>query len=180
MAIIGYARVSTKEQDNKLQLEALKNAGCIKLFSEKQSGTSIEKRSELANCLNYMREGDALVITRIDRLARSLRDLKNLVYELKAKGIALKAIEQPVDTSTAAGKAFLDMLGVFAEFETNIRKERQLEGIARAKEDGRYLGRKPTARAKSERVLELVGQGVTKKLWPVSWGLVLRVSIGSD
>jgi len=163
MTLIGYARVSTKEQDNELQLEALNNAGCNKVFSEKQSGTTVNNRTELANCLNYLREGDTLIITRIDRLARSLRDLQNLVHELKCKGITLKAIEQPIDTSTAAGKAFLDMLGVFAEFETNIRRERQLEGIAKAKAEGRYMGRKPTAKAKSELVLELIGQGLTKK-----------------
>ena len=163
MALIGYARVSTKEQANELQLEALNNAGCEKLFSEKQSGTTVNNRTELANCLNYLREGDTLVITRIDRLARSLRDLQNLVHELKSKGIGLKAIEQPIDTSTAAGKAFLDMLGVFAEFETNIRRERQLEGIVKAKAEGRYMGRKPTAKAKSKQVVELIGQGLTKK-----------------
>jgi len=163
MALIGYARVSTKEQDNQLQIDALNNAGCEKIFTEKQSGTTTKNRIELANCLSYMREGDTLLVTRIDRLARSLRDLQNLVHELKLKGIALKAIEQPVDTSTAAGKAFLDMLGVFAEFETNIRRERQLEGIAKAKAEGRYMGRKPTAQAKSEQVLELIAQGMTKK-----------------
>jgi len=163
MALIGYARVSTKEQDNQLQIDALNNAGCEKIFTEKQSGTTTKNRIELANCLSYMREGDTLQVTRIDRLARSLRDLQNLVHELKLKGIALKAIEQPVDTSTAAGKAFLDMLGVFAEFETNIRRERQLEGIAKAKAEGRYMGRKPTAQAKSEQVLELIAQGMTKK-----------------
>ena len=163
MALIGYARVSTKEQNYELQLEALKNAGCKKVFCEKQSGSSIAKRIELTNCLNYLREGDTLVVTRIDRLARSLRDLQNLIHKLRLKGIALKAIEQPIDTSTAAGKAFLDMLGVFAEFETNIRRERQLEGIAKAKAEGRYLGRKPTAKAKSKQVVELIGQGLTKK-----------------
>jgi len=163
MALIGYARVSTKEQDNQLQIDALNNAGCEKIFTEKQSGTTTKNRIELANCLSYMREGDTLLVTRIDRLARSLRDLQNLVHELKLKGIALKAIEQPVDTSTAAGKSFLDMLGVFAEFETNIRRERQLEGIAKAKAEGRYMGRKPTAQAKSEQVLELIAQGMTKK-----------------
>jgi DNA invertase Pin-like site-specific DNA recombinase len=91
-----------------------------------------------------MREGDTLMITRIDRLARSMKDLQDIVHELKAKGIALKATEQPVDTSTAAGKASLDMLGVFAEFETNIRRERQVEGIAKAKAQGVYKGRKPS------------------------------------
>jgi len=163
MAIIGYARVSTKEQDNQLQVEALETAGCERIFTEKQSGTTTKNRVELANCISYMREGDTLLVTRIDRLARSLRDLQNLVYDLKAIGIVLRAIEQPIDTGTAAGKAFLDMLGVFAEFETNIRRERQLEGIAKAKAEGRYMGRKPTAKAKSEQVVELIGQGFTKK-----------------
>ena len=88
-----------------------------------------------------MRKGDVLVVTRIDRLARSIGDLQDIVRSLRSKGVALRATEQPVDTGTAAGKAFLDMLGVFAEFETNLRKERQLEGIAKAKAEGVYKGR---------------------------------------
>ena len=163
MALIGYARVSTKEQDFQLQVEALEHAGCERVFTEKQSGTTTKNRTELANCLNYMREGDTLIVKKVDRLARSLRDLQNLVHDLKDRGIALKAIDQAVDTSTAAGKVFLDMLGVFAEFETNIRRERQLEGIAKAKAEGRYMGRKPTAKAKSQQVVELIDQGMTKK-----------------
>lgn len=154
MAIIGYARVISKDQDFDLQVEALESAGCSRVFKEKQSGTTTKSRDELADCLNYMRDGDTLLITRIDRLARSLRDLQNLVYELQGKGITLQAIEQPIDTSTAACNAFLSMLGVFAEFETNIRRERQLEGVAKAKVLGKYKGRKPTARAKSEQILE--------------------------
>ena len=94
--------------------------------------------------LDFLRHGDTLVVTRIDRLARSVKDLQDIVHELKAKGVALKATEQPVDTATAAGKAFLDMLGVFAEFETNLRRERQLEGIAAAKTRGVYKGCKST------------------------------------
>jgi DNA invertase Pin-like site-specific DNA recombinase len=94
--------------------------------------------------LEFLRAGDTLVVTRIDRLARSLKDLQDIVFELKTKGVALKATEQPVDTGTAAGKAFLDMLGVFAEFETNLRRERQLEGISAAKARGVYKGRQPT------------------------------------
>jgi DNA invertase Pin-like site-specific DNA recombinase len=90
----------------------------------------------------FLRRGDTLVVTRIDRLARSMRDLQNLVHELREKGAHLKATEQPIDTGSAAGKAFLDMLGVFAEFETNLRRERQLEGIADAKARGVYQGRK--------------------------------------
>jgi DNA invertase Pin-like site-specific DNA recombinase len=95
----------------------------------------------LKTLLQFMRAGDTLVVTRIDRLARSMRDLQNIVHELKQRGVHLRATEQPIDTGTAAGKAFLDMLGVFAEFETNLRRERQAEGVAKAKADGRYTGK---------------------------------------
>ena len=111
---------------------------------QKASGTRRDGRTELQALLDFLHVGDTLVVTRIDRLARSLEDLQDTVHELKAKGVALKATEQPIDTSTAAGKAFLDMLGVFAEFETNLRRERQLEGIAAAKTRGVYTGRKPS------------------------------------
>jgi len=160
MALVGYARVSTTDQNYDLQIEALKKSGCKKIFSEKISGTTID-RSELELCLDYLREGDTLLVTRIDRLARSLRDLQNLVYDLRKNHIEFKAIEQPIDTSSAAGKAFLDMLGVFAEFETNLRKERQLEGIAKA--EGKYKGRKPTAKEKSHQILEMIEQGMTRQ-----------------
>lgn len=163
MSLVGYARVSTTDQNYDLQISSLKKSGCKKIFSEKISGTSVKNRIKLMECLEYLREGDTLVITRIDRLARSLRDLQNLVHDLKNNGIEIKAVEQPIDTSTAAGKAFLDMLGVFSEFETNLRKERQLEGIAKAKAQGKYKGRKATARAKSNQVHELANQGKTKK-----------------
>jgi DNA invertase Pin-like site-specific DNA recombinase len=108
--------------------------------------------------LAFMRPGDTLVVTRIDRLARSIGDLQDIVRDLKARGVMLRVTEQPIDTGTAAGKAFLDMLGVFAEFETNLRRERQLEGIAKAKEAGLYRGRKPTIDA--ARICELSAQGV--------------------
>jgi len=163
MPFVGYARVSTTDQDYDLQIEALKKSGCNKIFAEKKSGTSTQSRTQLEECLNYLREDDTLVVTRIDRLARSLRDLQNLVHDLKDKGIELKATEQPIDTSTAAGKAFLDMLGVFAEFETNLRKERQLDGIEKAKAEGKYKGRKPTAQAKAKRVKDLIKQGMTRQ-----------------
>lgn len=141
MAVYGYARVSTNDQDLTVQETALKAAGCDNIRSEKISGSSMD-RPELKTLLEFMREGDTLVVTRIDRLARSLRDLQNMVHDLKERGINLKATEQSVDTSSAAGKAFFDMLGVFAEFETGIRKERQAEGIAKAKKAGKYQGRK--------------------------------------
>jgi DNA invertase Pin-like site-specific DNA recombinase len=144
MAIYGYARASTVEQDVALQQETLRRAGCEVVRSEKSSGASRAGRSELAVLLQFLRRGDTLMVTRVDRLARSIKDLQDIVYELRAVGVSLKATEQPIDTSTAAGKAFLDMLGVFAEFETNLRRERQMEGIAQAKAKGVYRGRKPS------------------------------------
>src|SRR5215210_2690768 len=143
MPLYGYARVSTLDQDLAIQRTALKAAGCEVIRAEKASGARRDGRTELQVLLDFLRAGDTLVVARIDRLARSLKDLQDLVHELKSKGVTLKATEQPVDTSTAAGKAFFDMLGVFAEFETNLRRERQLEGIAAAKERGVYTGRKP-------------------------------------
>ncbi len=163
MSLVGYARVSTTDQDLNIQLDTLNYAGCQKIFSEKVSGTQKKGQTKLSACLEYLREGDTLVVTRIDRLSRSLRDLQNLVFELKEQGIYLKATEQPIDTSTASGKAFLDMLGVFAEFETSLRKERQLDGIAKAKKEGKYKGRQPTAKAKSYQVINLVKEGFTRK-----------------
>src|ERR1700732_3275790 len=145
--LYGYARVSTTDQDLDLQEAALKAAGCEVIRSEKITGTSTNGRTELATLLEFIRKGDELVVTRIDRLARSIGDLQDIVRKLKAKGATLKATEQPIDTGTAAGKAFLDMLGVFAEFETNLRRERQMEGIAKAKAAGVYKGRKPTVNA---------------------------------
>jgi DNA invertase Pin-like site-specific DNA recombinase len=145
MAVYGYARVSTTDQNLGIQLAALKAAGCEVVRAETASGTRRDGRPELLALLDFLRPGDTLVVTRIDRLARSMKDLQDLVHELRARGVALRATEQPVDTGTAAGKAFLDMLGVFAEFETNLRRERQLEGIAAAKaRGGVYKGRRPS------------------------------------
>lgn len=158
MAVLGYARVSTTDQDLTVQIDALKAAGCEIIRSEKVSGTTTRGRDELANLLAFIRKGDTLVVTRVDRLARSIGDLQDIVRTLKQKGATLRATEQPIDTSSAAGKAFLDMLGVFAEFETNLRRERQLEGIAQAKVRGVYKGRKPTLdRAK---IIELHATGL--------------------
>ncbi|MFV8988310.1 recombinase family protein [Serratia fonticola] len=143
MALYGYARVSTNDQDLALQIQTLRAAGCEIIRSEKASGGSRDGRTELQLLLDFLRPNDTLIVTRVDRLARSIKDLQDIVYALNQQGITLKATEQPVDTRTAAGKAFLDMLGVFAEFETNLRRERQLEGIAAAKARGVYQGRKP-------------------------------------
>lgn len=160
MALYGYARVSTTDQDLSIQESALRAAGCEVIRAEKRSGTRRDGRTELQVLLDFLRAGDTLVVTRIDRLARSMKDLQDIVHELKGRGVALKATEQPIDTSTAAGKAFLDMLGVFAEFETNLRRERQMEGIAAAKARGVYKGRKPSI--DRTRVLELAAEGIGK------------------
>lgn len=154
---IGYGRVSSSGQSLDIQIGALTAAGCEKLFLEKESGTTTENRKALADALEFVREGDTFIVTRIDRLARSVADLEAIVAKVKAKGAFLKAVEQPIDTSSPAGVAFLQMLGVFAQFETAIRKERQLEGIAKAKADGRYKGRKPTVDVATVRQLKSEG-----------------------
>jgi DNA invertase Pin-like site-specific DNA recombinase len=158
---IGYARVSTIDQDTAIQVAALEAAGCGVVRQEKASGTSLNGRTELQTILDFMRPGDSLVVTRIDRLARSIGDLQTIVRTIKAKGAFLHCTEQPIDTGTAAGKAFLDMLGVFAEFETNLRRERQLEGIAAAKKAGVYKGRPPKlAGVVGDQVADMVAAGV--------------------
>ena len=158
----GYARVSTREQDLSIQETALKAAGCELVRAEKMSGTRREGRAELELLLEFVRPGDELMVTRIDRLARSIGDLQDIVRSLQAKGVALRATEQPIDTTTAAGKCFLDMLGVFAEFETNLRKERQLEGIAKAKAAGVYKGRKRSVPVDEVKQLKAQGRSPTE------------------
>ena len=117
------------------------------------------RREWLQVLLECVREGAAVIVTRVDRLARSMKDLQDIVHDLKEKGVSLKAPEQPIDTGSAAGKAFLDMLGVFAEFETNLRRERQLEGIQQAKAKGVYKGRKPSNDVARVQALRVGGKG---------------------
>ena len=138
---IGYARVSTADQNPETQITALEAAGCTMIRTETGSGSSLESRPELGIILDFIHPDETLVVTRIDRLARSLKDLQVIVATLRERGAHLAATEQPVDTSTATGKAFFDMLGVFAEFETNLRRERQAEGIVAARRRGIYRGR---------------------------------------
>lgn len=177
----GYARVSTTDQDLTLQEQALRAAGCQVIRAEKRSGACREGRTELQTLLDFLREDDTLVVTRIDRLARSLKDLQDIVHELKRRGIALRATEQQIDTGTAAGKAFLDMLGVFAEFETNLRRERQMEGIAAAKARGVYKGRRPKLDAVEIRRLyieEKLGPSAIAKRLKVGRTSVYRALVG--
>ncbi|MFL0734555.1 MAG: recombinase family protein [Prochlorococcus sp.] len=158
---VSYSRVSSSGQSLEIQLDALKKFGCEKHFQEKVSGTSTQGRSQLKECLDFVREGDELVITRIDRLARSVLDLQLIVKELTDKGVNLTATEQPISTKDATSKCFLDMLGVFAELETNLRKERQIEGIARAKEKGVYKGRRSKIDVDQIKTLKSEGLGAT-------------------
>ena len=174
MTIYGYARVSTADQDLTIQEEALKASGCEMIRSEKVSGTSTDGRDELKTLLEFVREGDELVVTRVDRLARSVFDLQKIVRDLKSKGVALRATEQPIDTTTPEGKCFLDMLGVFAEFETSLRKERQMEGISKAKAEGKFKGR-PVSIDKNQ-ILELKASGMTPTQIAKEMG-ISRVSV---
>ena len=156
--LLGYARVSTTDQDLTVQRRALKGAGVVTTFEEKASGTKRDGRTELAKLLGVLGDGDTLVVTRLDRLGRSLRDLANVAHEIEEAGANLKVLEQSVDTSTAAGRAFFGMLAVFAAFETDVRRERQMEGIALAKRQGVYTGGK--ARLDRARVKQLAKDGV--------------------
>lgn len=141
MSTIGYARVSSIGQSLDVQMDKLHLFGCDKVFSEKLSGTTAD-RPNLKATLQYLREGDVLVITKLDRLARSTFHLTQIAERLKKDGIELVVLDQNIDTSTPTGKLLFNMLASISEFETEIRKERQLEGIAKAKEKGVSFGAK--------------------------------------
>jgi DNA invertase Pin-like site-specific DNA recombinase len=162
VATYGYARASAQDQSTAIQVEALRAAGCSVVRAENASGSKMDGRTELRTLLDFVRKGDVVMVTRIDRLARSIADLATIVRELESKGAALKAVEQPIDTSTSAGRAFLQMLGVFAEFETAIRRERQMEGIAAAKANGVYKGRPASIEAADVAALKAEGLGATE------------------
>lgn len=152
MAIVGYARVSSVGQSLDVQNDKLSTYGCEKVFADKKSGTTAD-RPHLKACLTYLRAGDSLVITKLDRLARSTFHLTQIAEDLKVKDVDLIVLDQAIDTSTSTGKLLFNMLASIAEFETEIRKERQLEGIAKAKENGVQFGRK--AKLSDSEVTEL-------------------------
>jgi DNA invertase Pin-like site-specific DNA recombinase len=162
MTVIGYVRVSTIDQDLSVQKATLQAAGCNVIRTEKRSGATTASRKKLRAIVESLHDGDVLMVTRIDKLARSIGDLQDIVRAIYAKGASLKATEQPIDTSITAGKVFLDMLGVFAEFETNLRKERQHEGIAKARAEGRYKGRPNSIDVSKVRELKAQGKGATE------------------
>lgn len=156
--IVGYARVSTAEQSLDVQVSALTAAGCEKVFAEKVSGTTTN-RPQLQACMEFVRDGDTLLVTRLDRFARSNVDLLNMVQALSHKGVGFRATEQgAVDTTTSSGKLMLAMLAAVAEFETSIRAERQREGIEAAKAKGAYKGSK--RRVDPARVRQMLSEGM--------------------
>jgi DNA invertase Pin-like site-specific DNA recombinase len=160
--LYGYARVSSTSQDLTVQIDALKAAGCQIVRSEKVSGTSRDGRCELATLLEFLRDGDVLVVTRIDRLARSIADLQDIIRVLASKGASLKATEQPFDTGDIYGSLTMNLLGCFAQFETELRKERQAEGIQRTKRDhpDRYRGRPRSIDPSEVKRLKSEGMGI--------------------
>lgn len=160
--IIGYARTSTTDQIAGLEAQErdLNEAGCEKLFVEQVSSVDAKAREKLTEALDYIREGDTIVVTKLDRLARSVAHLLEILEDVTAKGASLRILSMGIDTGTATGKLMLTLLGGVAEFERSIMLERQREGIAKAKAAGKYKGRKPTARAKAEEVIALRSEGL--------------------
>ena len=161
--LVGYARTSTTDQKAGLEAQRrdLLTAGCVKVFHEELSAASTAKRSELQRALEYVREGDTLIVTKPDRLARSTADLLEIAKRLGEKSVTLRILSMNVDTSTPTGKLMLTLLGGIAEFERDLMLERQREGIAKAKSEGKYKGRAPTARRKADDVLKLKAEGLT-------------------
>jgi len=156
---VGYARVSSVGQNLQSQIDALNEQKVERIFAEKVSGTSTKGRDQLKEMLNFVREGDEIVFTRTDRIARSVLDLQLIVKELTEKGVSLTATEQPISTKDATSKCFLDMLSVFAEFETNLRKERQMDGIKANKD--KFKGRGQTINIEKIKELKNKGLGAT-------------------
>ncbi|MET3779018.1 DNA invertase Pin-like site-specific DNA recombinase [Rhizobium alvei] len=158
--IVGYARTSTVEQVAGLEAQErdLAAAGAQKQFSERVS--SVAERAELKKALDYLRDGDVFVVTKLDRLARSVPDLVSIVEVIAAKGASLKILNLNLDTTTPTGKLMLNLLGSIAQFERELMLERQREGIAKAKAEGKYKGRAPTARNKTSEVLALSQDGI--------------------
>ena len=156
---VGLARVSSVGQNLERQIIALKEYGCEKIFQEKMSGTKREGRKVLEECLDFVREGDEFIVTRIDRCSRSVLDLQLIVKELESKGVTFAATEQSIDTKTPEGKCFLNMLSVFSEFETSIRKERQMSGIKANLH--KFKGRGQTIDIEKIKTLKEEGKGAT-------------------
>lgn len=168
---IGYARTSTVDQvaGFEAQVAQLEKEGCEKVFKEQVS--AVDQRQQLEEALSFCRAGDVFVVTRLDRLARNTQHLLSIVQTLEKKQVALKVLNLGLDTSTPTGKLMLTMLGAIGQFEREIMLERQKEGVAKAKAEGKYKGRKPTAQEKKPQVLALVAQGMTKEAIATELGI---------
>lgn len=182
--LIGYARTSTLEQEAGLaaQVRDLEALGCEKVMAEQTSAVGV--RPKLDDLISFAREGDTLVVTKLDRLARSVSHLWEIVGHLQKKGVALRIVAMGIDTTTPTGKLMLNVLGSVAEFERDMMLERQREGIAKAKAEGRYKGRAPTARAKADEVRELAATGASMgaiaKQLSIGKGSVHRILKAAD
>ena len=172
MAVIGYARVSSIGQKLDVQRDKLNQAGCERLYEEKRSGADMA-RPALQSALEYVREGDVFVVTKLDRLARSMNDLSKIADRLNKQGVHLRILDQSIDTSTSEGRLMFNLLGSFAEFERDIRAERQADGIAKAKENGVKFGRsaKLTERQKSEIRERAVDSELSKSALAAEYGI---------
>ena len=170
----GYARTSTIEQEAGLEAQQrdLKAAGVDKVFVEQVS--SVASRAQLELALDYLRDGDVLTVTKLDRLARSIGDLCGIIKRVEAKGASLRILGMGLDTSTASGRLMLNVLGSVAQFEREVMLERQREGIAKAKGEGKYKGRKPTARAKTDDIRRLASEGATRESISAQLGVSVR------
>ena len=161
--LVGYARVSSIGQSLDIQNDVLAEAGCEKVFAEKMSGRSTKDRIELAQAIDFVREGDTLIVTRLDRLARSVGDLHQIIEKLTEKKVAFRCLNQSgVDTDSSTGKLMMSILGAVAQFENDIRRERQMEGIAKAKAEGRYKGRPASIDPNEVKALKEQGMGASQ------------------
>ena len=159
--LVGYARTSTLEQEAGLEAQQreLASLGCERVFAEQTS--SVGPRKVLDEALEFVRSGDTFVVTKLDRLARSVPHMWAIIQRLQARGVALRIVNLGIDTATPTGKLMLNVLGGVAEFEREMMLERQREGVQKAKAEGKYRGRKPTARAKTEEIKQLASEGLS-------------------
>lgn len=177
MSLVGYARVSTTDQSLDVQLEQLREAGCEKIFSEQRSASNHD-RPALLECLSWVREGDVLIVCKLDRMARSIVHLHKILDELDTKSVGFRCLNQPVDTTTSIGRLLINILGTVAEFELDMLRERQAEGIRKARAAGVY-GKstcKVTAAQIEEKKNEGMGVKACAKALGIGVGTVYRIA----
>lgn len=177
--MVGYARVSTRDQNLSAQIDQLKAAGCTQLFVDQGSGRDARERTDLGRMMDYVRPGDVVVVTQLDRLSRSLMDLLKLADQLGQKGVELRSLKEPFDTTTDDGRLMFHVMGILAEFERSRIRERTLEGLKAARARGRVGGRPRRLSEKQERMiwrLRQEGESVREisRMFNVSAGTITR------